>query len=285
MKTIKVAAVSVKNLIGRPDTSIDNMKKWIEVVKEKDAELILFPELNVNGYIPAPIAHEIAETIPGPSTEKIIKIADRFEITICCGLIEKDAGKFHCSHIMVNGTGVIGKQRKIHVPAHEKPFWDAGDSINVFDIGKAKIGITICRDSIFDEMTRTLFFKGAEIVLMPFGYYNVPRSQYLKETIHGMSLIKSSWANGFYSVVCNSAEGRDPNEWEPKGKVFPGWAGMISPWGRVINFVDKEGNSESCVIEELTPDELENRRNHENFLAEELRTELYQFQRPAPPLI
>jgi len=277
MKTIKVAAASVRNLIGQPQTSIDDMKKWVEVVRGKGAELILFPELNVNGYIPAPVAHNIAETIPGPSTEKIIKIADQHNITICYGLIEKEADKFYCSHVLVNGSGIIGKQRKIHVPAHEKPFWDAGDSINTFDIGKAIIGITICRDSFFDEMTRTLYFKGAEIVLMPFGYYNVPRSQYLKETIHGMSLLKSSWTNGFYAIVSNSAEGREPNEWEPKGRTFPGWSGIISPWGRVIAFVEDEGNSESCVIEELTPNELEDRRSHENFLAKELRTELYQF--------
>ncbi|MBI4788749.1 MAG: carbon-nitrogen hydrolase family protein [Chloroflexi bacterium] len=278
MKTITVAATSVRNLIGQPAASIDNMKRWVEVVREKGAELILFPELNVSGYIPAPIAHEIAETIPGPSTEKIIKIADRHNVTICYGLIEKAADKFYCSHVLVNGSGIIGKQTKIHVPAHEKPFWDAGDAISTFDIGKAIIGITICRDSFFDEMTRTLYFKGAEIVLMPFGYYNVPRSRYLKETIHGMSLLKSSWTNGIYAVVCNSAEGREPNEWEPKGRIFPGWAGVISPWGRVIAFLEDEGNNEACVIEELTPDELEDRRSHPNFLAKELRPEVYQFQ-------
>jgi predicted amidohydrolase len=47
--------------------------------------------------------------------------------------------------------------------------WRAEDTIEVFDIGKAKIGIAICRDSFFDEMTSTLYSKGAEIVLMPFG--------------------------------------------------------------------------------------------------------------------
>jgi len=148
----------------------------------------------------------------------------------------------------------------------------------VLDIGKAKIGITICRDSFFDEMTRTLYFQGAEIVLIPFGYYNVPRSQYLRETIHGMSIIKASWTNGFYAVICNSAEGREPNEWEPRGRRFPGWAGAISPWGRVLSFVDTEGDDESLVVEELRLEELEDRRNHENFLAKELRPELYRFQ-------
>jgi N-carbamoylputrescine amidase len=277
LEEIIVAAVSVRNLIGQADTSIDHIKKWVAVVGEKGAELVLFPELNVNGYIPAPVAHRIAETIPGPSTEKIIKIAHQYHTTICYGIIEKEASKIFCTQVLVNGSGIIGKQRKIHVPAQERPFWEAGNLIDTFDIGKAKVGITICRDSFFDEMTRTLYFKGAEIVLMPFSYYNVPRSQYLKGTIHGMSLIKASWTNGFYAVVCNSAEGREPNEWEPDGRTFPGWAGIISPWGRVIAFVDDEGNNESSVIEELAPNELEGRRSHENFLAKELRPELYRF--------
>lgn len=170
----------------------------------------------------------------------------------------------------MNGSGIIGKQRKIHVSAQEKPFWEAGNSIEVFDIGKARVGITICRDSFFDEMTRTLYFKGAEVVLMPFGYYNAPRSQFLKGTIHGMSIIKASWTNGFYSVVANSAEDRTPNEWEPEGRKFPGWAGIISPWGRVLRFMEDEGNNESLVVEEICVDELEDRRNHPNFLAKEL---------------
>jgi predicted amidohydrolase len=117
---------------------------------------------------------------------------------------------------------------------------------------------------------------------MPFGYYNVPRSEYLSASIHGMSLIKASWTNGFYSVVCNSAEERPVSEWEPRGRKFPGWAGVISPWGRVISFVDDEGNGEALVVEELDPAELVDRRSHPNFLARELRPELYDFGRSEP---
>jgi nitrilase len=191
-------------------------------------------------------------------------------------LIEQDGDQYYCPHVLVNGSGIIGKQRKIHVPAHEQPYWRGGNSIEVFDIGKAKVGITVCRDSFFDEMTRTLYFRGAEIVIMPFTYYNVSRRIFLKETIHGMSLIKACWTNGFYAVVCNSAGDRPPNSWEPNGRRFPGWAGVISPWGRVIDFVEDDGNEEAMIIAELDPAELEDRRNHPNFLTAELRPELYQ---------
>ena len=184
----------------------------------------------------------------------------------------------HCTHVLVNGDGVIGKQSKIHVPAQEQPYWNAGDEIRVFDIGPAKVGITVCRDSFFDEMTRTLYFKGAEIVLMPFGYYNVPRSQYLTGTIHGKSLVKACWTNGYYALACNSAGEREPSEWEPNGRRFPGWAGIFSPWGRVMAQIDSEGNDEGLLVVELSPEELENRRSHPNFLAAELRPALYQFE-------
>ena len=277
MEKITVAAVSVRNLIGQPDEGIANMQKWMASAAENGAELILFPELNISGYIAAPIAHQLAEPIPGPSTETIISLAEQNDLIVGFGLIEQAGDKYYCAHVLVSGSGIIGKQRKIHVPAHEQLYWGTGDEINVFDIGKAKVGISVCRDSFFDEYTRTLYFKGAEIVLMPFTYYNVPRSQFLAGTIHGMSLIKACWTNGYYSVVCNSAERREPNEWEPNGRRFPGWAGVINPWGEVLTFVDKEGNEEAMVIDELDPMVLQERREHPNFLAGELRPELYDF--------
>lgn len=278
MQNIIVATASIRNLVGRPEASIANMETWVRSASVQGAELILFPELNVSGYCPFPIAAQLAEPVPGPSTEKIIRLARQYNMLIAFGILEKSAQGVHCTHVLVNGAGVVGKQSKIHVPAQEQPYWQAGSAIEVLDIGKAKVGITICRDSFFDEMTRTLYFKGAEIVLMPFGYYNVPRSQYLKESIHGMSIIKAGWTNGYYCVACNSAEGRAPNEWEPDGRKFPGWAGVISPWGRVLQFVEAEGNSEAMPVVELTEAELLDRRSHPNFLAKELRPELYRFK-------
>jgi N-carbamoylputrescine amidase len=277
MKLLIAASISTRNLIGESERAIDDMDRWLERARQQGAELALFPELNLSGYIPASVAREIAATVPGPSTEKVIRLAERYDMTIAFGLIEREGDEFHCTHVLVNQAGIIGKQSKIHVPAHEQPFWSPGHSIDVFDIGKAKVGITVCRDAFFDEMTRTLYFKGAEILLMPFGYYNVPRSQYLAGTIHGMSLIKSAWTNGFYELVCNSAEERPANRFDPQDRKFPGWAGIIDPWGKVLKFVDRNGHDEAMVVQELDPAQLIDRRSHPNFLAKELRPELYCF--------
>lgn len=275
MEKLKVAAVSNQNILGQPDEALKSMHGWVRKASEDGAELILFPELNVTGYIQHIIARQFAETIPGPSTEKAIQFAREASVILACGILERENERFYCTHILVNGDGLIGKQRKIHTPVQEQSYWGFGNSIEVFDIGKARIGITICRDAFFDEMTRTMYFKGAEIVLMPFGYYNIPRSRYLKESIHGMSIVKSCWSNGFYALVCNSAGDRAASQWEPEGSKFPGWAGVIDPWGNVRTFVDREGNDEAMVMAEIGPEILQDRRNHPNFLAAELRPELY----------
>jgi predicted amidohydrolase len=278
METITVAAAAVRNFFAQPDAAIDHLRSWVARAAEQNVELLLFPELSVSGYSPTPVAAQIAEPVPGPSVDKMIALAAWGKMTLAFGLLERAEEKIYCTHVLVDGNGVIGKQRKIHVPAQEAPFWSAGDAIEVFDMGKVRVGVAICRDAFFDEMTRTLYFKGAEMVLMPFGYYNVERSRYLKESIHGMSLVKAAWTNGYYALVCNSAGERAPNEWEPEGRKFPGWAGVISPWGRVISFVDRAGNDEALVVETLDPEELCDRREHPNFLARELRLDLYQFE-------
>jgi N-carbamoylputrescine amidase len=277
MEFLIAAAISTKNFIGEQDKALLTMETWLQRAAEQRSELALFPELNVSGYIPAPIATQIAEPVPGPSTEKIIRLAEKYSTSIAFGVIEKERDRLFCTHVLVNGNGILGKQRKVHVPAHERLFWGAGDTIEIMDMGKASIGIAVCRDAFFDEMTRTFYFKGADIVLMPFGYYNVPRSQYLKETIHGMSLVKSAWSNGYFELVCNNAEDRPANAYEPRGNKFPGWAGIIDPWGTVLGFVEDEGNNESMIVRQLDPAVMSDRRAHPNFLAKELRPELYQF--------
>jgi predicted amidohydrolase len=278
MKKLTVASISTRNLVGQPEQALVNMRQWIDKAKLQGAEFVLFPELNVTGYIQHPSVRATAEPIPGPSTEKAIQLARETGVTIACGILERADEQFYCTHVLVNGDGLIGKQRKIHTPIQEQPFWGFGDSIETFNIGNAKVGIAICRDSFFDEMTRTQFFKGAEIMLMPFGYYNVNRSRYLKETIHGMSIIKACWTNGTYAMICNSAEFRPASEIEPNGMMFPGWAGVIGPWGNILSFVDHDGNDESMVVVEIGPEALQDRRSHPNFLAQELRTALYQFE-------
>lgn len=275
MEEIKVASVSTRNWIGEPEKSLRNMARWARKAAEQDAELVVFPELGVNGYVHHEVVWDLAEPIPGPSTDQFIAIADDLGIVICYGILERDADITYNTQALVNGDGLLGKQRKIHMPGQEYLYWRSGFEIEVFDIGKAKVGITICYDSLFSELARSLYFKGAEVLIMPFAYGTGPRSRFPEEDITGLCYRTTCFLNGCYGIVCNNAGTRKQNKWEPKGNKFPGWAGVFGPQGDVVSFTRDKGNGEAMSVAVLNSEKLAQRRRNTYFIPRCLRPEIY----------
>jgi N-carbamoylputrescine amidase len=276
MEAITVAAVSTRNWVGKPKRSLKNMAKWARKAVEQKAELIVFPELCVSGYVHHAVAWDLAETIPGPSTEELIAVARDLGVIICYGILERDADIAYNTQVLVNGRGIIGKQRKIHMPGHEYLYWRGGFELETFDIGKARVGIAICYDALFTELARSLYFKGAEILLMPFAYWSPgARRRFPEEDIGGLCYRTTCFANGCYGVLCNNAGKRDKSEWEPDGIKFPGWAGVLGPEGEVVAFTREKGHGEGMVVAELDPEKLAERRRSIWFIPRCLRPEVY----------
>ncbi len=109
MHKLIVAAIATNNLFGQPDAALEQMRAWGQSAVRQGAELVLFPELNLTGYIQHTVARQFAEPIPGPSTEKAIRLAGELGITLACGLLEREGEHYYCAHILVNGGGLIGK--------------------------------------------------------------------------------------------------------------------------------------------------------------------------------
>lgn len=275
MKEIKVAAVSTRNWIGEPEKSLANMARWCRKAAKQGAEFVVFPELGVNGYVKHEVAWDLAEPVPGPSTERIISLAADLGIIICFGILERDADIIYNTQVLVDKGGIIGKQRKIHMPGQEYLYWRGGFRIEVFDIGKAKVGITICYDSLFAELARSLYFKGAEVLIMPFAYDTKPRRQFPEEDITGLCYRVTCFTNGCYGIICNNAGSRKKSKWEPKGKKFPGWAGIFGPQGEVVAFTRQKGNGEAMSIAVLKPEKLAERRRNTYFIPRCLRPDIY----------
>ncbi len=275
METITVAAISTRNWYLQPERSLNNIARWVRRASEQGADLILFPENSVTGHLAHPIIRSGAQPVPGPATDRLAQIARERRVVLCCGLIEQEGEQFYNTQVLVGPEGFIGKQRKIHIPDLEEPYWQGGQQIEVFDLGKVRVGISVCRDSFFTELVRTLYFKGAEVLLMPFGYGTNPRSRYLEEHIHGVVIRAECWSSGFFGVMCNSAGKRPPSAEESEGFGFPGWAGVISPFGEPLAFTRQRGCGEAMVVVELDPKLQEIRRGQYNCIARGLRPELY----------
>jgi len=288
MQPLRVAAVSTKNWIGQPARSIGNLAGWARKAAEKGAELIVFPELCVNGYFHSTRAWDVAEPIPGPSTDKLVRLAEEVGAVLCFGILERDADVAYNTQVLVNGRGIIGAQRKIHMPGVEYLYWRGGFEVNTFDIGKARVGITICYDSLFSELCRTLFFLGAEVLIMPFAYSTPPRATFPEKDITALTYRVHCHSNGCYGILVNNAGTRRKTKQEGSKAKFPGWAGVIGPDGSVVAFTRQKGNGEAMVVADLNPEEIAKRRRNAYFVPRCLRPEIYlgpgglRFQAPPP---
>ncbi len=175
----KVAAVT---LAGNNDVSITlkAMDKYIDQAAEQGVDLIVFPEMFLQGLPGNPMGvdaatdvatHNRAEYIPeGPSTQYLIKRAQETNMYICYGMIEKDKERIDADYnaaALVGPEGFVGSYRKVHNNGASQVSFFAGTDFPVFDTRIGKIGILICYDKTFPESARVLALKGAEMIICP----------------------------------------------------------------------------------------------------------------------
>ena len=162
------------------DDISDNMKKTAEKIREaaaKGAQIVCLQELYRTKYFPQKEkqdASQLAETIPGESTEAFSKLAKEKKIVIIAPLFEKASnGKYYNSAITIDTNGkIVGSYRKTHIPQdpffYEKNYFESGDKgYCVHKTSYAQIGVLICYDQWFPEAARINALKGAEIIFYP----------------------------------------------------------------------------------------------------------------------
>ncbi|MFP3985130.1 MAG: carbon-nitrogen hydrolase family protein [Candidatus Bathyarchaeia archaeon] len=168
----KAALAQFPCKIGNKSHNIKKMAKFAHQAKKQKADIIIFPEMSLIGYTVRDLAYELAEEIPGPSTEKILKIAKTENLYLVYGMAEKsEKGKaiLYNTAILVGPEGYVGKYRKTHLPTHsvfeEKRYFRPGYQTSVFKTNLGKIGLIICYDIFFPEITRVLRLQGAKIII------------------------------------------------------------------------------------------------------------------------
>ncbi len=115
------------------------------------------------------------ETVPGPTTDFIAKIAARHSMNIVFGIFERDGDKIYNSAVLLDRKGkVAGKYHKVHLPMSEKWTTTSGDAFPVFKTDFGTVGILICYDIVFPESSRCLALNGAEILCNPTMGFTLP---------------------------------------------------------------------------------------------------------------
>ena len=168
---MKLAAVQT-------NVEIFDKKRNLRAVLEKlvqaaraGAGLVIFPECALTGYCfnTRDEAWPLAETIPGPSTEKLAIAARELGCTIVVGMLEREGEALYNAAAVITPAGILGSYRKIHLLCLGIDRYDVpGDkAFPVFDTPAGKIGVNICFDCSFPESGRVLKLKGAQILAIP----------------------------------------------------------------------------------------------------------------------
>ncbi|MNI40169.1 nitrilase family protein [Sphingobacterium sp. 18053] len=172
MDNLKISTAQFEHKSANKAYNLAIIERLAQEAAAQGAEVIAFHECSITGYTFARNLDKqqmlaIAELVPdGESTQKLISIAAKYNITILAGLFEKDEDdNLYKPYICVDKNGLIAKHRKLH--PFINPHLQAGQGYTIFEINGWKCGILICYDNNVIENVRATKLLGADIIFMP----------------------------------------------------------------------------------------------------------------------
>jgi len=267
MQDIRIAAVIFNSIVNRPDDNLTRMAHWVREARKLGAHLICFPELTATGYSTRPEIKDTAEPIPGSISRRLQEMAREHKMTILAGMAEKDEkGRIFASHLMATPEKISGVYRKIHIAPPERSIFSPGDAVPLFETADIRLGIQLCYDAHFPELSTRMALGGADVIFMPHASpRGTPQEKFNSWMRH---LTARAFDNGVFIVACNQV-GKNQ-----KGLAFPGLAVAIGPSGNILK--DLINDRESMLIVDLKAEDLSDVRNHKmRYFLPSRRPELY----------
>ena len=278
----RVSCVQMEPKLGDKAYNLDRMKQYIHSVMSQypDTRLIVFPELCTTGYEGTPeLFQELAETITeGESIRRIGALAKQYHTHIVYGFAERDttlSDVLYNSAVMIDEDGkVLGSYHKVHPFADEKRWCRAGSSLPLFDTALGRIGIQICWDTAFPEISRCYAVNGADLLVVSTNWenpYEIPgwtRGTLPNPHAEDWDLITAARAfdNTLHLVAANRI-GDDGG-----ALSFFGRSKIMDPRGKTIASLDEE-------VEGIISAEID------TALTQQTRSEYYTFFKDRQPAV
>src|SRR5262249_14378251 len=228
---------------------------------------------------------ELAEPIPGSTTEAFQKVAKEKQVVVIASLFEKRApGLYHNTAVIIDADGsLLGMYRKMHIPDdplyYEKFYFTPGDlGFKVWETRYAKIGVLICWDQWYPEAARLTAMQGAEILFYPtaIGWHPAEKAEFGERQHSAWETIQRSHAiaNGVYVAVANRVGHEPAPDGNPHGGIqFWGQGFIADPSGQIIA---KAGVAEETILmAECDFGKIDTQRTHWPFLRDR-RIDAYQ---------
>jgi N-carbamoylputrescine amidase len=254
MKVAFVQQANTTNTCG----NINKLKAAISLCAKQGAELIVLQELHNDVYFcqtENPANFDLAETIPGPSTNEFGALAKELGVVLVISLFEKRmAGLYHNTAVVIEKDGSIaGKYRKMHIPDdpayYEKFYFTPGDlGFEPINTSVGKLGVLVCWDQWYPEAARLMALAGAELLIYPtaIGWESTDTEDEKARQREAWMISQRAHAvaNGLHVISVNRT-GYEPDlSGATNGIQFWGSSFVAGPQGEIITqaSTDKEEN-------------------------------------------
>ena len=267
----------------------ENMARAVAAVRaaaKQGANVICLPELFRSRYFCQTEEHrffDLAESIPGPSTEELGALAAELQVVLLASLFERRAaGVYHNTLAVLQPDGhLAGIYRKMHIPDdplyYEKFYFTPGDlGFRVFESRYGKLGTLVCWDQWYPEAARLTAMMGAEVLFYPtaIGWHPGEKAEYGPAQHDSWELIQRSHAvaNGCYVVSVNRI-GHEPTPGRAgEGIEFWGQSFVAGPDGKIL--AKASSDREEILVVPLDLKRVDVARTHWPFLRDR-RIEAY----------
>lgn len=271
MEKIKIAAIQMSTVADKME-NVRTVKAYLEKIKDENPDFVILPEMFCCPYQTENFP-TYAEKEGGPVWQQLSGYAKQYGIYLIGGSMpEKDAegNVYNTSYIFDREGKQIGKHRKVHLfdidvkggqTFKESDTLTAGDSDTVFDTEFGKIGVMLCFDIRFPELSRMMVNDGAKVIFVPAAFNMTTGPAHWELSFRTRAL-----DNQIYMVGC--APARDVSA----GYISWGHSIVTDPWGRVIDMLDEK---KGILLAELDMD-YEEQVREELPLLKSRRKDIYQ---------
>lgn len=224
----KIALAQISCKLGDKKGNLEKIEQAAKKAKKQGVDLLILPEMSLTGYVIRDQIYELAEEIPGHSTNLVEKIARETGVHIVFGMPElsaKTQATFHNTAVLVSPKGYVGKYRKMYLPTHsmleEKRYFRPGYQAAVFNTELGRIGLIICYDVYFPEVARLTRLEGAQLIVC------ISASPAVRQSFFEVLTAARAIENTVFLAFVNLAGIED-------GLQFWGGSRLLGPNGRVL---------------------------------------------------
>ena len=226
---MRIAGIQSDVVFRDIDANLTSLESHVRSEVAQGTRLTMFPECFNTGYCFDSLdeAMTYAESIPGPTTDRIAKLCRELNTFVVCGMLERSGTRLFNAAVLVGPNGLIGSYRKVHLPyLGVDRFTTPGDRpFEVFEVDGVRIGMLICYDGAFPEASRVLSLLGADMILLPTNW--PPGAEYMAQ----FSINTRAMENGVYFAAVNRIGTEN-------GFRFIGKSRICSPHGATLTSID-----------------------------------------------